>query len=174
MAAATGGALPAPRTIRGRFYRYQPIRYTTLGGSSRGGRYSPPAQLLAIYLGRPLESVAAEAYRHLVDPEDLDPAMVAAQRLFEVDVALARVLDLRGDDARESCGITAADLSGGYERGQALGREAFADGYQGVLAPSAAGLGETLCVFADRVAPTDLRVVDQRPWELPADPRPRT
>lgn len=97
--------------------------------------------------------------------------MVAAQLLFEVDVALARVPDLRGEAARQRCGLAAADLSGGYERGQELGRRAFADGYQGVIAPSASGLGETLCVFADRLGPTDLRVVDQRAWELPADPR---
>ncbi|MQA76575.1 MAG: RES domain-containing protein [Solirubrobacterales bacterium] len=172
MSAPSGpGGLPGPVAVAGRFFRHQAARFERLGGSSFGGRWSPPNEFEAIYLARPLKAVAGEAYRHLVDRVAADPAFISARQLFTVEVALARVLDLRDEAGRRACGLLRGELSGAHDHCQVVGRRSFEAGYEGVLAPAATCLGETLCVFAGRVEPRGLRVVERRLWELPSDPR---
>lgn len=163
--------LPAPVALEGRFFRHQAARWQELNGSRVGGRYSPPGEFGAIYLARPLVAVVGEAYRHLVDPYEIDPATLDPRVLFVVEVALRGVLDLREETARSAAGLSRGDLAGEHERCQAVGRRAFEADYQGVIAPAATSLGETLCVFAERVQPEGLRVLERRVWEVPGDPR---
>lgn len=162
---------PAPGAVEGGFLRHQPARRRELGGTRHGGRFSPPGEFAAIYFGRPLRAVVAEAYRHLVDPFEIDPATVEPRWLFEVEVSLQEVLDLRDEALRRAVELSPADLAGEHDRCQAVGRRTFEAGYQGVIAPAATSLGETLCVFAERVGPEALNVVERRLWVLPADPR---
>ena len=165
------GRLPGPVAVEGRFYRHQAARYRRLGGSTFGGRWSPPDDFEAIYLARPLAAVVGEAYRHLVDRTAAKPKLIAPRWLFTVGVTLDRVLDLRSESVRDACGLSRDDLAGEHDRCRAVGRRAFEVDYQGVLAPAATSLGETLCVFAERVRRENLGVVERRLWELPADPR---
>jgi RES domain-containing protein len=167
---APAGSLSAAAPLRGVFLRHQPARHESLGGTRFGGRWSA-AGTEAVYLGRPLESVAAEAYRHLVDPLGVSASHVRARRLLRVEIKLECVLDLRDQAALEAAGLEPAALSGPHERCQKLGELAVAAGYEGVIAPSASRLGETLCAYAELAAPGWAEVISTSLWELPADPR---
>jgi RES domain-containing protein len=163
--------------VAGVFYRHQSLRWSGLSASAAGGRWGPPGGFPVLYLGRPRESIVAEAYRHLVDPvEGMSAELVGPRRLLVVEVALSRVLDLRKDSALEAVGLDPEALRGPHARCQAVGSAAEEVGLEGVIAPAATGLGETLAVFADRLAEGRTpRVVSEEIWlRLPPDPRTGT
>jgi len=166
--------------VHGRFERHISARYRTLQGSNAGGRWGPPGAYSVLYLGRPRDSIAVEAYRHLVDPftdDGMTGDMVAARRLVVCDVAVTEILDLRGADGRLAVGLDDRTLSsavGDYTACQAVGRVAHQLGLHGILAPAATGLGETLALFEEHLPAGELPTVvsDTQIWDgLPADPR---
>ena len=58
-------------TVAGEFFRHVSLNVDDpLSGSSYGGRWGPEGTFPVLYLGRPLEAVVGEAYRHLVDPTE--------------------------------------------------------------------------------------------------------
>ncbi|MQA73752.1 MAG: RES domain-containing protein [Solirubrobacterales bacterium] len=162
---ALGGPLEAT------FQRHQSLRQPPLAGSTRGGRWGQPRAFPVLYLGRPRESVIAEAYRHLVDPvEGMRPELVPPRLLLSVGVRLERVADLRKAAALDAVGLDAGSLAGPYEPCQRVAAAAHGAGVQAILAPSASGLGETLAVFTDRRVGVEL--LDEEIWaQLPPDPR---
>lgn len=168
----------APRTrIEGTFERHVSRDWRELTGSSAGGRWGPPGAFSVLYLGRPRPSVVVEAYRHLVDPfEGMSGDMVRPRRLLLVEVGVSDVLDLREPAAATSVGLSEGDLLspvGEYESCWQVARAAHQLGLHGILAPAATGLGETLAIFEEHLAPVEFpRLVDEEAWEsLPADPR---
>jgi hypothetical protein len=78
-----------PATIEGRFERHTSLRWKELRASAAGGRWGARGAFDVLYLGRPRESVIAEAYRHLVDDE-LDAPHALAATVLE-----RRILTLR-------------------------------------------------------------------------------
>lgn len=158
----------------GVFYRHQSLRWRGLSASTAGGRWGPPGAFPVLYLGRPRESIVAEAYRHLVDPiEGMSAELVGPRRLLVVEVALGRVLDLREESALEAVGLDPEALRGPHDRCRAVGSAADEVGLEGVIAPAATALGETLAVFTERLAEASRpRVVAEEIWlRLPPDPR---
>ncbi len=165
--------------VAGRFERHVSQNWRELTGSDSGGRWGPPGAYSVLHLGRPRDSVIVEAYRHLVDPfaeSGMTSDMVAPRRLLVCEVSVTEILDLRGDEAQRSVGLTNADLLsevGSYDACQAIGRVAHQLGLHGLIAPAATGLGEALALFEEHL-PADERpvLVAEEAWDvLPADPR---
>lgn len=131
-----------------------------------------------LYLGRPTDSVVAEAYRHLVDAiEGMRPELVQPRKLVTCTINCTNILDLRHPETQLRVGLTATQLSsdvGDYDDCQAVAAAAHQLGLHGIIAPAASGLGETLALFEQRLPANELPVQlgDAIVWDgLPADPR---
>jgi hypothetical protein len=165
--------------VAGRFERHVSLSWRELTGSNSGGRWGPPGAYSVLYLGRPRDSVAVEAYRHLVDPfaeSGMTGDLVAPRRLLVCDVSATEILDLRTTEAQHRVGLTDADLLsdvGSYDACQAIGRVAHQLGLHGVIAPAATARGETLALFEQHLPASELPVlVAEERWDvLPSDPR---
>lgn len=160
--------------VRGRFERHAGPDVRTLAGSAGGGRWGWSGAYPVIYLGRPVESVIAEAYRHLVDGvAGMRGELARPRTLFEVDVEVTQILDLRDPESLEAVGLDAAALLGPYARCQRVGQAAHRFGLHGVLAPAATEIGDTLALFERHLPDVELPVVISRSrWDcLPEDPR---
>lgn len=164
--------------IEGRFLRHAaPGRDAFAGGYD--GRWG--AGFRVVYLGRPVDSCVEEAYRHLVDDTGVPAHLVKSRTLYEVDIAIDDVLDLRTEKALAAVGLGPADLRspvGDYAACQRVAAAAHQLELHGIIAPAATGLGETLAVFRDRVGHDEMPVeVSRSHWErLPQRPgteRPR-
>lgn len=129
-----------------------------------------------IYLGRPEQSVAAEAYWHLVDATGVPASHVKARTLYTVQVDITRVLDLTSAANLKAVGLKEADLQSevdDYAACQAVAEAAHRHEWHGILVRSASGLGETLAAFRDRLPPSEVPIITARvTWaRLPPDPR---
>jgi RES domain-containing protein len=165
-------------TVDGTFFRHVSQRVEQpLTGTSYGGRWGPAGAFPVLYLGRPVDAVVAEAYRHLVDPiEGMTAKRVRPRRVVTCNVNVSKVLDLRDTKSLSLVGLSHDDLQstiGQYARCQRIAKAAHQLGVRGIIAPSATGIGETLALF-DQHLPADEcpELVESRLWEhLPADPR---
>lgn len=161
-----------PTRVEGTFLRHAaPNRDPYAGGF--GGRWG--AGFPVIYLGRPVDSCIEEAYRHLVDDTGVPPEFVKARTLYEVDIRVDDVLDLRFEEARLAVGLSSEDLTspvGEYAACQRVAAAAHQLELHGILVPAATGLGETLAVFRERVRPDEMPAeLSRAHWErLPARP----
>jgi len=130
------------------------------GRFNRGTDQFPEDQTWsALYLALGSEVALGEIMRH-VPPELLEK--LNDFRLSELDVDLSAVLDCR--DAT-TIGLTVDDLVRDYdfETTQQLASAAIARNLEGILVPSATGLGENLIVFPGSMRATSLlAVVDSR------------
>jgi hypothetical protein len=160
--------------VGGTFFRHSSPRFRSLKGSSSGGRWGARGAYPVLYLGRPIPSIIAEAYRKLVDGvEGMSGDRVAARKLLTCEVVVTEVLDLRTTESREVLGITDDLFEGPNEPCQMIGRAAHQLGLHGILAPAATRLGETLALFEEHLPADELpRLVAEELWNgLPADPR---
>ncbi len=151
-AAAALAARPAVGW-EGRLWRMHKRRYRAEDpGGARlvSGRYNrgldrfPEGEIFpALYLATAPEICLGEVYRH-VTPELL-PSLNDF-RLSELSVSLHRVADCRDPSA---LGLTLDHLSHDtdYEATQSLGAAAHSLGLEGLLVPSATGLGANLILF---------------------------
>jgi hypothetical protein len=164
-------------TVEGRFQRHASLGHRKLTGSAAGGRWGPAGAYPVVYLGRPMDSIIAEAHRHLVEPiEGMRPELVGPRRLLTCEVWVTSVLDLRVASNQEIVGLSADELTSAidaHEPCQRVGQAAHQLGLHGVIAPAATGLGETLALFERRLpAKEQPQLVDEVVWEhLPRDPR---
>jgi hypothetical protein len=180
----------APGTEAGVWQRHAAARTArrALDGRAGDARWGTRSGFPVLYLGRPLDSVIVEAYRHLVDPVEVDdPADREAlidnlmpRVLVTVQVDVGQLLDLRSASARSHAGLTIQDLTSetsdraAYGRCQEVALVAHQLGRRGVLAPAATGLGETLALFTDLLAASErpVRIEPDQAWgRLPQDPR---
>jgi len=168
-------------TVDGVFERHVSEKWldrALVDGSRSGGRWAQPGAFPVIYLGRPRDSVVVEAYRHLVDDiEGMTAERVRGRFLLRSQVLVHDVVDLRGREARLAVGLQDDEISsdvGDYEACRRIGHVAHQLNLHGVLAPSASGLGETLALFVDFLAPGEFPRPLGEPiaWStLPPDPR---
>jgi len=139
-----------------------------------------------LYLGRPLDSVIIEAYRHLIDPiQDEQQAALLAEQLqtrvlVTATLSVTDLLDLRNTGTRAQLGLTLDVLQSGtqdrqaYQACQQVAQVAHQLGRHGVLAPAAGQRGETLALFTDNLpaAQRPHRSEQDQLWpRLPPDPR---
>lgn len=169
-----------PIRVSGRYERHLSLGWDELMPSAAGGRWGAPRAFEVLYLGRPRQSIVAEAYRHLIDDElDSAPALAARvleRRIITCEVDAPNILDLRPEEVRARLGLSDETLTsqvGDYAACQRVGAAAHQLRVSGLVAPAATQLGETLALF-----PTNLpaehwpTVVDRGLWHgLPPDPR---
>lgn len=140
---------------------------TDHGGSFRfSARYNrgidqfPQEQVWpALYVALAPEICLGEILRRL-SPEDM--ASLNQYRLTELEIRLAATFDCR---APAGLGLVLADLVDDYDftATQELASAAIARGAEGILVPSATGLGDNLVVFPNQVSGSSrLTVVGSR------------
>lgn len=172
----------APRvSVSGEFLRHARVGAEDVRGTSNGGRWGPPGGFEVIYLGRPESSIIIEAHRHLVEvTEGMRPELVGPRSVITADVAVTRVLDLRGAETRERIGLndelvfSEARDPDAYAACQRVARATHQLELHGIIAPAAGGFGgETLALFPANLPHVEVPVVmSMRTWDaLPADPR---
>jgi RES domain-containing protein len=165
----------APTTrVRGIFERHVSLSVRDLRASAAGGRWGPPGAYPVLYLGRPTESVVAEAYRALVDPvEGMTPDLVGPRRLLRCTVRASRILDLRDADVQDLVGLDPESLTGPHRPCQRIGEAAHTAGLHGIIAPAATRLGQTLALFELHLPDNELpQLTSETVWQtLPTDPR---
>jgi RES domain-containing protein len=166
--------------IAGEFCRHVSPSVDHLRANNFGGRWGAPGAYPVLYLGRPVDSVVIEAYRHLID-DDLDgmPASaVGPRRLLTCEVNVEKILDLRVPETQRAVGLDADALCsdvGAYGPCLRVSQIAHQLELWGVIAPAAGGMGETLALFETYVpAERWPRLTSSQMWNsLPADPRRR-
>jgi RES domain-containing protein len=171
---AAAAAKAVTTGVSGTFQRHVSPGVRTLTGTPAGGRWGPPGAYSVLYLGRPPETVIAEAYRHLVDGvEGMTADLVGPRRVLTCRVDVTNILDLRDPRSHELLGLAPADFEGPHAPCQRIGQAAHQLGLHGIIAPAATGLGETLAIFEHHLPEAELPVlVDEETWTvLPADPR---
>jgi RES domain-containing protein len=140
------------------------------GARRQGGRWNPPDSYPVVYTAIDVATVDRELDR-AARRAGMTGAMMGPRRLATIRVRLSRVLDMTDADVRAALDVTEADLMGeDLAIPQAIGETAHHLGYEAILAPSAAGAGQTLAILLDnRAADSVLEVV-----EVQEDFRPRT
>lgn len=157
---------------------------TALDGRAAPGRWGNTGGHLVLYLGRPLDSVVVEAYRHLVDPvvtEDGKPPPLKPRTLLTCDVSVTEILDLREPANRVLAGLTMAQMQSetfdkaAYAACQQVSAAAYQLGCHGLISPAATKLGEALTLFVDLLPAAEKPTLTAtEPWpQLPPDPRKR-
>jgi RES domain-containing protein len=145
-------ALPG-RAVRGTYYRALLAAFAveplSLEGSLRhGGRYNPSGAFGALYCGERPAVCAAEIRKRAAGQR------MAPYRLARIRVALHRVLDLTDPATLAALSLRADDLlRDEWQPTQRLAAQARAAGFEGLLAPSAAGPRRILVIFPDRLDP---------------------
>lgn len=181
-------AAGAVTTIDGVWQRHvaAPFAASALQGRRGYGRWGTREGFPVLYLGRPLDSVIIEAYRHLIDPvEDEQQAALLAEHLqtrvlVTATLHVSDLLDLRNTGTRAQLGLTLDVLQSGtqdrqaYQACQQVAQVAHQLGRHGVLAPAASERGDTIALFTDNLpaAQQPQRSEEDQLWpQLPPDPR---
>lgn len=155
----------------GEAYRHVAAGRSPLSGAgarSQGGRWNPPQSFATLYLGLERETVIAE-FERLAARSGLAPRDFLPRHFYRYAVRLERLVDLRDEGAQAALGITDTDLaSNDLSACQAIGEAGHYLGYEGILAPSAAGHGTVLGIFSDRLrAGSHVTELDYKTWEAP-------
>jgi RES domain-containing protein len=150
-----------PVAYAGNLFRHVAVGRHPLSGAgarSLGGRWNPPQSFATLYLGDRESTVEAE-FRRMAARQGLHPSQFLPRRIYRLAVELQAVVDLTHPESLSQefgeVDLISDDLSVTQSIGEAaqyLGREA-------ILAPSAAGEGNVLAVFIDRLLP-ESRVMD--------------
>lgn len=168
------GALRAlrGRAIRAVFFRALLAAFAkeplgVRGSVHHGGRYNPMGAFGALYCGESRAVCLAEIRKRAAGQP------VSPHRLVRSRVALHRVLDLSDPATLAALDLRPEDLVGDdWQRTQRLGSQARAAGFEGLLVPSAAGPGNNLVIFPDRLdARSRVRTAGSpRPFPVPLGP----
>ncbi len=154
------------RALRGRFYRIvhrdrREQLLSTEGSRLHGGRYNPPAAFGALYLSESPAVATAEVRRAAAGRR------LGAFVLGTVEIDLTRLLDLTDRAVLAHLGVRPDDLVGpDYTPTRRLGTLAREAGFEGLLVPSATGLGTNLVLFPDRLGRATLRLLAVEPAAL--------
>jgi RES domain-containing protein len=150
-----------PVTYAGDVYRHVAEGRHPLSGAgarSQGGRWNPPQSFATLYLADRKSTVEAE-FRRMAGRQGLDPTQFLPRRIYRLTVELKAVVDLTDPEVLPK-GLADLDFgSDDLSSTQGVGEAAQYLGREAILAPSAAGEGNVLAVFIDRLLP-DSRVVD--------------
>ena len=135
-----------------------------------GGRWNPRESFSVLYLGLDERTIVDEFHR-LVRRQARSIADFLPRTLFRYDLALEDVLDLRTLAALDAVGLGLDHVrSDDLSACQHVGEAAHHGGREGILAPSAAGGGEVLALFIDRLRPgSSLTPVKLSEWIAAAD-----
>jgi RES domain-containing protein len=147
----------SPRAIalKGRFYRMVSMKHKNeildiQGSILAGGRYNPPHEFGALYLGETKEVCKAERMRKSKTPF---PMVIG-----EIEISLNKTLDLTDDKILEQLGINKKDLlrdmgdeAYDYKVTRNIARRVRREGIEGLIVPSVTGKGKNLVIFMENI-----------------------
>lgn len=145
------------KSLEGVFFRVVHKKHAKMpldprGSKQTGGRYNPPGEFGACYLGESEKVCWSELKRRnlLLNPEDYI--------MYKVKIKLNSVLDLTSTEVRRKLHLQRADdlLSEDYTKTQILGKAARKFGFEGILTPSATSAGAVLVVFSNMLSKNSL------------------
>jgi hypothetical protein len=143
--------------VDGAWYRHLPHRGSVWWRSEPppDGRWQRGVAVAGFYLADARETAWAEWYRQ-IDELALRPADQLPRDLWRLEVEVDGIADLGSDAQLARVGLAAPlPRRHGWPAFQEVGEQLYAEGWNGVRAPSAArpGSGEILCLFreADKV-----------------------
>jgi RES domain-containing protein len=158
--------------FEGVVYRHvAPHRGCTSGEGARqaGGRWNPPDSFPVLYTGL-IELTVVEEFHRLAERSGIPAESFLPRTLCVIKVDLEAVLDLRTDEQLSKAGLTAEQLrSYSMRECQSVGEAAHRLRLEGILAPSATGVGEVLAIFdlnlrnSSRVSVTEQRLLPMPP-----------
>jgi RES domain-containing protein len=159
-------------TIATKVVRHVAPGYLPMSGEGarvHGGRWNPPDSFAVLYTASDRATMVAELER-AARRQGLHPADLLPRDEVVYAVELQRVLDLTDPRALASVGLDDALLAAAdWSTCQAVGDAAHYVGFEGIRAPSAAGSGQTLAIFIDRLLRGSLLEVSSvTPMELDA------
>lgn len=149
-------------------YRIVASRYSPVSGEGSrglGGRWNPPSSFPTLYLGLTADTVQAEMERQArLQGRSIDDFV--GLRLYQLEIALRVILDLRTEEALAAVGLdTTALAATDRTLCQSVGDAAHFLDCEGILAPSATGTGQVLAVFTDKQHPdSHIEPVSHSPW----------
>lgn len=159
----------APSAFSGHAFRHQAIQwqYSQAGAGARtvGGRWNPPGSFATLYLALSVDVAAAELRRLAARAgREVDDFM--PRHLLEYEIEVGALLDLSHGSAIEAVGLSQEQLHADDATPcQQVGEAAHHLGREGVLAPSAAGEGNVLALFVERLLPNSrVEVVSTTVW----------
>lgn len=138
--------------LQGKFFRIVSQKHkdeilSTQGSLEFGGRYNSPGIAGVLYLGESKEVCKAERERKS------SSSLLLPQVIATIKVSLQKVLDLTNPDILKIIRIKKQDLlrsekkGDGYGLPRKLASQAYRNGYEALLVPSAIGKGKNLVVF---------------------------
>ena len=139
-----------PSRVTGTYFRLvSPKRADEIlsaqGSFMYGGRYNPPGEFGALYLGKTREVCRTE--RRIKGKDSL----LVPQVMGEIKVSCEKVLDLTDPHTLKKLQIKKEELlageDGGWELTWNIARLACQGGFEGILAPSITGAGDNLIIF---------------------------
>lgn len=160
-----------PTTLSAEAFRHiAKDRHPLSGAGARlhGGRWNPPQSFSTLYLALAQATVVAEFYR-LAERQGRTPADFLPRQMHRYEVTLAATLDLRTTAAQDSLCLTPDALRApDARRCQEVGAAAHYLGFEGIIAPSASGIGTVLAVFFDSLrAESNVISVEAEEWVAP-------
>jgi len=164
--ARTLAAIPA-RRVQATVYRHVALGHNALattGSLKQGSRWNPPGEFGAVYTSLSESTARAELLR-MAQRRGVVVSDLAPRELVLLRVSLTRVLDLTDPHILSTLGIEPKDLvENDWSRTQQIARAAREAGFEAVRVPSAAGRGNNLVIFPDRlVAASQIREQERRP-----------
>lgn len=164
--------LPATN-FAARAFRHQAARYDPLSGRGariNGGRWNPPNSFSVLYLALDEVTVALEFRRHAAR-QGRSVTHFLPRTLYAYDLTLQNILDLQDEEARRVMGVTTNQITSDDLRPcQHVGEAAQHVGREGILAPSATGVGMVLAVFLDSIsAGSSIEPHAAGVWKAPGD-----
>jgi len=140
------GSIPFSGTV---FRHIASHRSCTSGEGARqaGGRWNPPDSFPVLYTGLTEETTIEEFYR-LADRSSLPVQSFLPRTICVLGAELTAVLDLRDDANLALVGLSLGQVRADpTEACRLVGEASHKLGHEGILAPSATGLGEILAIF---------------------------
>lgn len=160
--------------FRGTAYRHIAPGYDPRSGRGariHGGRFNPPDSFTVLYLCLTRASVVAELQR-LGERQTIGVEGLLPRLLFEYEVDLADVLDLRDPATRRAVRVTGHQLvAADWSVTQELGLTAHATGIAAIASPSATGVDDVLAVLLDNVGAGRLTPRELERWDKTSDVR---
>ena len=137
-----------------------------LQGYPAGARWDP-GTFDVLYTALAREGALAEIHFHL-SRQPVFPSKLRSV-LHRLTVKTRRTLKIADLEALEGLGISRATYQSlSYERCQQIGDAAQFLGFDGILAPSARWACHNLVIFADRLEPDEIQLVESEPidWQV--------
>lgn len=131
-----------------------------------GGRWNPPDLASTLYLSTNDDGCIAE-FRRMAAGQGKGPASFLPRRISQLDVTGVEVVDLRLVANQQVVGLEVDDLtSDDWSACQLVGAAAHFLRADGLIAPSATALGDTLVLFEGRLDGNAVKVIDS--YVMPA------